>query len=70
MFLKDYLAMLDALGVARAVIVQSGVHGTNNDVVADAIAQSDNRLKAVALIDEHIADAELARLRQLTTLPP
>lgn len=61
-FLKDYLEMLDALGVARAVIVQSGVHGTNNDVVVDAIAQSNGRLKAIALIDEHITDAELARL--------
>ena len=46
-FLKDYLAMLDALGVARAVIVQSGVHGTNNNVVVDAIAQSNGRLKAI-----------------------
>ena len=61
-FLEDYLAMLDALGIARAVVVQSGVHGTNNNVIVDAIAQSNGRLKGVALIPENIGDAELDRL--------
>jgi predicted TIM-barrel fold metal-dependent hydrolase len=61
-FLKDYLAMLDALGSARGVIVQSGVHGTNNNVLVDAIAQSNDRLRGIALIPEDISDAELDRL--------
>jgi predicted TIM-barrel fold metal-dependent hydrolase len=61
-FLKNYLAMLDALGIARAVIVQSGVHGSNNNVIIDAIAQSNGRLKGIALIPENISDAELERL--------
>ena len=61
-FLKDYLAMLDALGSARGVIVQSGVHGTNNDVIVDAIAQSNGRLRGIALIPEDISDNELDRL--------
>jgi predicted TIM-barrel fold metal-dependent hydrolase len=61
-FLKDYLAMLAALGSARGVIVQSGVHGTNNDVIVDAIAASNGRLKGIALIAENISDAELDRL--------
>ena len=61
-FLKDCLAMLDALGIARAVVVQSGVHGTNNDVIVDAIEQSHGRLKGIALIPETIGDAELDRL--------
>lgn len=60
--LPDYLNMLDALGVARAVVVQSGVHGTNNDVIVDAIAHSNGRLKGIALIDESISDTELERL--------
>ncbi len=60
--LKDYLAMHDALGVTRGVIVQSGVHGSNNDVLVDAIAQSDGRLRGIALIPEDISDAELDRL--------
>lgn len=61
-FLKDYLHMLDALGIERAVLVQSGVHGTNNSVIADAIAQSQVRLKGIALIGENISDAELDKL--------
>ncbi len=61
-FLKDYLAMLGALGVTRGVMVQSGVHGTNNDVIVDAIAQSNGRLKGIALIAENISDTELDRL--------
>lgn len=61
-FLKDYLAMLDALGSARGVIVQTGVHGTNNDVLVDSLAQSNGRLRGIALIPEDIGDAELDRL--------
>jgi predicted TIM-barrel fold metal-dependent hydrolase len=61
-YLKDYLAMHDALGVARGVIVQSGVHGTNNDVLVDSIAQAPQRLRGIALIPENISDAELDRL--------
>jgi len=48
--LPDYLNMLDALGIERAVVVQSGVHGTNNGVIVDAIAHSKGRLKGIALI--------------------
>ena len=61
-FLKDYIAMLDALGSARGVIVQTGVHGTNNNVLVDAIAQSKGRLRGIALIPADISDNELDRL--------
>jgi len=61
-YLKNYLHMLDAVGFTRAVVVQSGVHGTNNAVIVDAIAQSNGRLKGIALIDETTTDAELDRL--------
>lgn len=61
-FLPDYIAMLDALGITRAVVVQSGVHGTNNNAIVDAIAQSNGRLKGIALIPENISDAELEHL--------
>ena len=63
-FLKDYLAMHDAVGFARGVVVQSGVHGTNNNVIVDAIAQSHGRLRGIALLREDIADAELDALDQ------
>ncbi|MDH3317064.1 MAG: amidohydrolase family protein [Gammaproteobacteria bacterium] len=61
-YLKDYLAMHDAVGFARGVVVQSGVHGTNNSVIVDAIAQSKGRLRGIALLREDISDAELEAL--------
>lgn len=63
-YLKDYLAMHDAIGFARGVIVQSGVHGTNNQVIVDAIAQSNGRLRGVALLREDVSDAQLTALDQ------
>ena len=61
-FLQDYLAMHDAVGFTRGVVVQSGVHGTNNSVIVDAIARSQGRLRGIALLREDIADAELDAL--------
>ncbi|MEQ1773624.1 MAG: amidohydrolase family protein [Burkholderiales bacterium] len=61
-FLKDYLAMHDAVGFARGVVVQSGVHGTNNSVIVDAITQSQGRLRGIALLREDVTDAELDAL--------
>ena len=61
-FLNDYLAMHDTVGFARGVVVQSGVHGTNNSVIVDAIAQSNGRLRGIALLREDITDAELDAL--------
>jgi 2-pyrone-4,6-dicarboxylate lactonase len=63
-FLADYLAMLDALGLARGVLVQTAVHGTDNRVVLDAIAAYPDRLRAVALIDESFDDATLDALHR------
>jgi 2-pyrone-4,6-dicarboxylate lactonase len=63
-YLKDYLAMHDAVGFARGVVVQSGVHGTNNRVIVDAIAQSGGRLRGIALLREDVSDAELDALDQ------
>ncbi len=60
--LKDYLAMLDALGFARGVMVQTGVHGTNNQVIIDAMAQTGGRLCGIALLREDVSDAELEAL--------
>lgn len=61
-YLKDYLAMHDAAGFARGVVVQSGVHGTNNQVIVDAMAQAHGRLRGIALLREDVTDAELDAL--------
>lgn len=61
-FLKDYLAMHAALGVTRGVLVQSAVHGVNNDVMLDILAQHPKRLRGIGLIDESFSDAALEKL--------
>lgn len=63
-YLADYIGMLDALGIQRGVLVQSGVHGTDNSVVVDAIARFPDRLRGVALLDPSISKAELERLHR------
>ena len=60
--LKDYLAMLDAIGFTRGVMVHTGVHGTDNSVIVDAMAQTGGRLRAVALLREDVNDKELEAL--------
>jgi 2-pyrone-4,6-dicarboxylate lactonase len=52
----------DAIGVERAVIVNATVHGFDNRVVTDAIAQSGGRYKGVANINNAMSDDELAAL--------
>ncbi len=60
---KEALAALHAkLGISRAVIVQASCHGTDNSAALDAIAWSGGRWRGVAIVDDHVTDAELARL--------
>jgi 2-pyrone-4,6-dicarboxylate lactonase len=63
-YLKDYLAMHDAVGIARGVVVQTAVHGTHNQVIVDAIAQSHGRLRGIALLREDVSDDELDALER------
>jgi 2-pyrone-4,6-dicarboxylate lactonase len=50
------------LGIERCVIVQSGCHGFDNRVVADAIAAKQGRYCGIALVPMKVSDAELRRL--------
>ena len=60
---KETLAALHAhLGVARAVIVQSNAHGTDNRVVLDAIASDPRRFRGVAVVDDSFGERELQEL--------
>lgn len=56
------LALHDALGIARGVVVQASVHGTDNRVVLDAASAHAGRLRAVAAVTEDVTDGELARM--------
>ena len=60
--LDDYLAMLDATGFERGVMVQTGLYGTDNRFIVDAMKAHPGRLRAIALIGEDITDKELRHL--------
>lgn len=60
--LEDYRAMLDVLGVTRAVIVQPSVYGTDNACSLDAVERLGDAARGVAVLDETVTDAELDRL--------
>ena len=51
-----------AIGVERAVIVNATVHGFDNRVVTDAIAQSGGKYLGVANVNAEMTDAELKAL--------
>jgi predicted TIM-barrel fold metal-dependent hydrolase len=60
--LAMFRALHQTIGVDRAVIVNATVHGFDNRVVTDAIAQSGGRYKGVANINNAMTDDELAAL--------
>jgi len=60
--LELFRKLHDTIGVERAVIVNATVHGFDNRVVTDAIAQSGGRYKGVANINNAMSDDELAAL--------
>jgi 2-pyrone-4,6-dicarboxylate lactonase len=50
------------LGIARAVLVQASVHGSDNAAMLDAISRDPANLRGVAMVEAAISDAELGRL--------
>ena len=60
--LPDYIAMLDTLGLERSVLVQPSVYGTDNAVMLGACKEMGGRARGVAVVDEEVEEAELARL--------
>ena len=59
---EQLFALHDMLGIERCVIVQSGCHGYDNAVVADAMAARPGRYLGTALTPPDITTAELKRL--------
>jgi predicted TIM-barrel fold metal-dependent hydrolase len=65
--LQNYVRLLHRLGFERAVLIQPSVYGTDNRLLADALARSMTEadgiaLRGVAVLDENVSDAELERL--------
>jgi len=60
---KERLFALHALlGIERCVIVQSGCHGFDNGVVADAVAAKHGQYCGIALVPLNVTDAQLRSL--------
>ena len=62
--LDDYLAMLRVTGFERGVMVQTGLYGTDNRFIVDAMKTHPGKLRAIALIGESITDKELRDLAE------
>jgi 2-pyrone-4,6-dicarboxylate lactonase len=60
--LPMFRALHEKIGVNRAVIVNATLHGFDNRVVADAIANSDGKYRGVANINGAMSDADLVAL--------
>ena len=60
--LGDFLAMLDVLGIERAVIVQPSAYGSDNRCTEDAVARMQGRARAIAVVKPDTAAEELRRL--------
>ncbi len=56
---EDYDRMRAAVGLARAVLVQPSVYGSDNRLLFDALACDTARLRGVAVAEPGISDAEL-----------
>ena len=56
------LALHDALGLTRGVVVQASVHGTDNRAVLDAAAAHPDRLRAIVSVSEGVTEGEIAAM--------
>lgn len=56
---EDYTAMLAALGLERAVIVQPSVYGTDNRVTLDAVSRGGENFRGVAVVDDTVTPDEI-----------
>jgi predicted TIM-barrel fold metal-dependent hydrolase len=62
--LADYARVQEALGLQRAVIVQSKLYGTDNRCLLDALAQLRGRGRGIAVVDPSISDDHLQTLHE------
>jgi 2-pyrone-4,6-dicarboxylate lactonase len=64
---SDYIKQMKALGIARVVLVQPSVYGSDNRVLLAAMAelqQAGYPTCGVAVVEDAVSDEELARLDQ------
>src|SRR5271165_5361465 len=59
---RQYRRLLGKLGVARGVLVQPSVYGSDNAALLDALALDPERLRGVAVAPDDITDDALAAM--------
>ena len=62
--LPAYLHLLSVLGLARGVIVQPSVYGTDNRPTLDAVAAAPAQLRAVVVVDDDVSVSDLEVMQQ------
>lgn len=62
--LADYIAMLDANGIDKGVLVQPRAHGTDNTLILDAIRDYPDRLRGVAVVPHDASVTDLSDLHR------
>jgi 2-pyrone-4,6-dicarboxylate lactonase len=62
--LPDYRALLNTLGVQRAVIVQPSVYAYDNRALVAALATDPQHLRGVAVVQPSVTDKELEALHR------
>jgi predicted TIM-barrel fold metal-dependent hydrolase len=60
--LDDYLHLLKALGIGRAVLVQPSVYGTDNRALLDALGRHERGLRGVAVVDFDVKAEDIRAL--------
>jgi 2-pyrone-4,6-dicarboxylate lactonase len=60
--IERYVALMDQLGIAHAVVVQPSIYGTDNRAMVDALLRYAQRFRGIAVVAPSIGDPELATL--------
>lgn len=63
--LRQYLEMIEMLGIERMVLVQPTFYGNDNALTLDVLKKVGARCRAVVRIEEDVSDAELDRYQRL-----
>ena len=58
---QAYLAMLDSVGLARGVLIQVSVHGTDNSLMLETLAAHPERLRGVAVMPADLPESAYAK---------
>jgi len=60
--IERYVALMDRLGIAHAVLVQPSIYGSDNRAMVDALTRFPGRFRGVAVVPAGVDDAELDAL--------